>query len=47
FVGPTTMYAFMQAMGLFNDHVEDCVIRAEVELARQQFQRPRAAIGKR
>ncbi|WP_311202313.1 DNA-3-methyladenine glycosylase I, partial [Paenibacillus sp. p3-SID1389] len=47
FVGPTTMYAFMQAMGLFNDHVEDCVIRAEVELARQQFQHPRAVTGKR
>jgi DNA-3-methyladenine glycosylase I len=28
FVGPTTVYAFMQAMGLINDHVEDCVIRA-------------------
>src|SRR5574342_1123480 len=27
FVGPTTVYAFMQAMGLINDHVEDCVIR--------------------
>jgi len=24
FVGPTTIYAFMQAMGLVNDHVEDC-----------------------
>src|SRR6187401_217982 len=33
FVGPTTMYAFMQAMGLVNDHVEDCVIRAKVERA--------------
>jgi DNA-3-methyladenine glycosylase I len=27
FVGPTTMYAFMQAMGLVNDHVEECEIR--------------------
>lgn len=40
FVGPTTVYAFMQAMGLINDHVGDCVIRAEVEAARDDFQRP-------
>lgn len=40
FVGPTTAYAFMQAMGLINDHVEDCVIRAEVERARKGFRRP-------
>jgi DNA-3-methyladenine glycosylase I len=40
FVGPTTVYAFMQAMGLINDHVEDCVIRAEVERAREGFRRP-------
>jgi len=40
FVGPTTVYAFMQAMGLINDHVEDCVIRAEVERAREKFRRP-------
>jgi DNA-3-methyladenine glycosylase I len=40
FVGPTTVYAFMQAMGLLNDHVEDCVIRAEVERARRDFRRP-------
>lgn len=33
FVGPTTVYAFMQAMGLINDHVPDCVTRAEVDLA--------------
>jgi len=36
FVGPTTVYAFMQAMGLINDHVEGCVIRAEVERARKK-----------
>ncbi len=35
FVGPTTVYAFMQAMGLINDHVEACTIRAEVEQARE------------
>jgi DNA-3-methyladenine glycosylase I len=40
FVGPTTVYAFMQAMGLINDHVEDCVIRSKVERARKHFQRP-------
>lgn len=40
FVGPTTVYAFMQAMGLINDHVEGCVIRAEVARARKGFKRP-------
>jgi len=40
FVGPTTAYAFMQAMGLINDHVGDCVIRAKVERARKNFKRP-------
>ncbi|MCW5558110.1 MAG: DNA-3-methyladenine glycosylase I [Verrucomicrobiae bacterium] len=37
FVGPTTVYAFMQAMGLINDHHEDCVIRAKVRAAREHF----------
>jgi DNA-3-methyladenine glycosylase I len=41
FVGPTTIYAFMQAMGLVNDHVEDCVIRPKVERARKSFKRPK------
>ncbi len=40
FVGPTTVYAFMQAMGLINDHVEGCVIRAKAEAARKRFKRP-------
>ena len=40
FVGPTTVYAFMQAMGLVNDHVQDCVIREKVERARRKFRRP-------
>jgi DNA-3-methyladenine glycosylase I len=40
FVGPTTVYAFMQAMGLVNDHAEGCVIRAKVERARRNFKRP-------
>lgn len=34
FVGPTTVYAFMQAMGLVNDHADGCFIRAEVDRAR-------------
>lgn len=41
FVGPTTAYAFMQAMGLINDHVHDCVIRARVEQVRKNFKRPK------
>ena len=40
FVGPTTVYAFMQAMGLVNDHAEGCVIRARVAQARKVFQKP-------
>ncbi len=40
FVGPTTMYAFMQAMGLIDDHVADCVIRTKVERERKNFKRP-------
>ena len=40
FVGPTTVYAFMQAMGLVNDHVEDCVIRRKVVKARKSFKLP-------
>lgn len=41
FVGPTTMFALMQAMGLVNDHAEGCVIGAEVARARKAFQPPR------
>ena len=40
FVGPTTMYAFMQAMGLVNDHLEGCSARAEIEPVRAEFRRP-------
>ena len=40
FVGPTTVYAFMQAMGLVNDHVVGCAIRVTVESAREKFKRP-------
>jgi len=41
FVGPTTCYAFMQAMGLVNDHYEGCFCRDEVEALRAGFERPR------
>lgn len=41
FVGPTTVFAFMQAMGLINDHVHNCVIRVKVERARKRFKRPK------
>jgi DNA-3-methyladenine glycosylase I len=40
FVGPTTVYAFMQAMGLVNDHIEGCYCRAEIEKERKAFKRP-------
>ena len=41
YVGPTTAYAFMQAMGLVNDHVEGCAFRDLAEQARARFRRPR------
>ena len=40
FVGPTTVYAFLQAMGLINDHAEGCVCRSKAEQARKHFKRP-------
>jgi DNA-3-methyladenine glycosylase I len=40
FVGPTTAYAFMQAMGLVNDHLEGCVVRDRVRAARRAFRLP-------
>ncbi len=40
FVGPTTVFSFMQAMGLVNDHVEGCAVREEVAVARAAFTRP-------
>lgn len=40
FFGPTTAFAFMQAMGLINDHSLNCVTRERVEQARAAFQRP-------
>lgn len=41
FVGPTTMYAFMQAVGMVNDHMSGCVCRQAVEAARVGFKRPK------
>jgi DNA-3-methyladenine glycosylase I len=41
FVGPTTAYAFMQAMGLVNDHVEGCAVRVAATAAQARFRRPR------
>jgi len=43
FVGPTTVYAFMQAMGLVNDHLEGCHVRGAVEKARRARGIPRGA----
>ncbi len=43
FVGPTTMYAFMQAMGLVNDHLEGCHARERALQARQAFTLPARA----
>ena len=40
FVGPTTLYAFMQSVGVVNDHAEDCALRAPVEAEREAFRRP-------
>lgn len=40
FVGPTTAYAFMQSMGLVNDHWEGCIVRDRVESDRNRFVRP-------
>lgn len=40
FVGPTTCYAFMQAMGMVNDHMEGCFCRPKIEALRDNFKRP-------
>ena len=40
FVGPTTAYAFMQAMGLVNDHLDGCFVRGLVEEQRYLLERP-------
>jgi DNA-3-methyladenine glycosylase I len=40
FVGPTTAYAFMQSVGLVNDHLDGCHARSVVDDARRRFERP-------
>ncbi len=40
FVGPTTLYAFMQAMGLVNDHLEGCNVRERASAERRRFRKP-------
>jgi len=40
FLGPTTIFAFMQAMGLINDHVKGCITAPKVDQARKKFKRP-------
>ena len=40
FVGPTTMYAFMQGVGIVNDHLDGCFCRKDVERQRKAFARP-------
>jgi DNA-3-methyladenine glycosylase I len=40
FVGPTTVYAFMQAMGLINDHALGCIVRERAAQARSGFNKP-------
>ena len=44
FIGPTTAYAFMQAMGLVNDHLDECAVRDPVERRRKKFRRPTRAL---
>jgi len=40
FVGPTTMYALMQAMGMVNDHLDGCFAKPLIDQARADFERP-------
>src|SRR5262245_17101190 len=40
FVGPTTLYAFMQSVGIVNDHLEACAARPRAEAARARFVPP-------
>lgn len=40
FVGPTTCYAFMQSMGMVNDHIEGCHCRQKISKMRKEFKRP-------
>ena len=47
FVGPTTIYAFMQAMGLVNDHVEGCYVRDAVARDRKRLKPPVSTAARR
>ena len=47
FVGPTTVYSFIQAMGLVNDHLRGCAAGVEVERLRRSFARPKGEITQR
>ena len=40
FVGPTTAYAFMESMGMVNDHLQDCFRYEQIEELRASFKRP-------
>jgi DNA-3-methyladenine glycosylase I len=40
FVGPTTLYAFMQSVGFVNDHIDGCPTRRRVAAARTRFEIP-------
>ncbi len=40
FVGPTTVFAFLQSMGFINDHEYHCCVRADIEAIRKQLIRP-------
>ena len=44
FVGPTTVYAFMQSMGLVNDHIEGCFARPECGSERAGLVRPKSGV---
>lgn len=45
FVGPTTAFAFMQAMGLVNDHLHGCAVRPAVDQARAVFASPARSLS--
>jgi DNA-3-methyladenine glycosylase I len=47
FVGPTTLYAYMQSIGLVNDHLDGCAIRTRVDAARDGFSPPEPTAGER
>jgi DNA-3-methyladenine glycosylase I len=46
FVGPTTVYAAMQALGVVNDHLNGCYVRSACERERRELHRPRGKAGR-